>query len=119
MLVKLKFQEKISVLKTGLLRGSQYSILSLNLYDRGAKVTATELLLLSTRIHPLPKAYNFLSLIALRENSQGKAAEFLEQSLQLDDKQARVHGGLGTYLNPCYSYNQRLSGYRRFRDPIA
>ncbi len=79
---------------------NQYSILSLNLYDRGAKVTATELLLLSTRIHPLPKAYNFLSLIALRENSQGKAAEFLEQSLQLDDKQARVHGGLGQILAP-------------------
>ena len=77
---------------------NQFSILSLNLYNRGAKVTATELLLLSTRIHPLPKAYNFLSLIAVRENNHGKAAEFLEQSLQLDDKQARVHGGLGQIL---------------------
>ncbi len=79
---------------------NQYSILSLNLYDRGAKVTAAELLSLSIRIHPLPKAYNFLSHIALRENSHENAAKFLELSLKLDDKQARVHGGLGQILAP-------------------
>ena len=77
---------------------NQYSILSRNLYDRGAKVTATKLLLLSIRIHPLPKAFNSLSLIAFREDNHEKAAEFLEQSLQLDDKQAWVHGGLGQIL---------------------
>ena len=99
----------LSVLEEGALKASpstsdtswlanQYSIISLNLYERGAKVTAAELLLLSIRIHPLPKAYNFLSHIALRENSHEIAAEFLEQSLKLDDNQARVHGGLGQIL---------------------
>ena len=74
---------------------NQYSSLAMDLYDRGEKVAATRLLLLSTRIHPLPKAYNLLAHIEILENSFEKAAEFMERSLLLDDKQARVHGGLG------------------------
>ena len=41
------------------------------------------------------QAYNFLAHIEIRENSFEKAAEFMERSLLLDDKQARVHAGLG------------------------
>ena len=72
-----------------------YSSLAMDLYDRGERIAATKLLLLSTRIHPLPKTYNSLGHIEIRENSFEKAAEFMERSLLLDDKQARVHGGLG------------------------
>ena len=76
----------------------QYLLLALDLDNRGQKEEATSVSLLSTRIHPLSPAYNYLSFIALRESNQEKAAGFLEQSLKLDDRQAPVHAGLGQIL---------------------
>ena len=71
------------------------SCLALNLYNRGEKEAATRVFLLSTLIHPLPKAYNYLSQIAFEKKRYDKAAELLEQSLELDDKQARANAVLG------------------------
>ena len=77
------------------LLADQYFLLAMNLYDRGEREAAANLSLLSTRIHPLSKVFNFLSVIAFNEKSYEKAAEFFEKSLQLDEKQAIVHAGLG------------------------
>ena len=56
---------------------------------------AAEVLLLSTRLHPLPLAYNRLAKGALDRQDYEQAAEYLEQSLQLDPDQAGVHATLG------------------------
>ena len=52
-------------------------------------------LLLSTRIHPIPLAYNRLSGEALGRKDYEQSAEYLKQSLQLDPNQAGAHATLG------------------------
>ena len=72
-----------------------YIILANRLYDRQEKEDAAKVLLLSTQIHPLPMAYNFLANITLQREDYKQAAGYFEQSLQLDDKQADVHATIG------------------------
>ena len=80
-----------------------YIALAHRLYNRQAIEDAAKILLLSTRIHPLPVAYNSLANIALQEADYKQAVAYLEQSLQLDDKQAKEHAAVGKitarYLN--------------------
>ena len=56
---------------------------------------AAEVLLLSTRLHPLPLAWNRLAKYALASQDYGQAAEYLKQSLRLNPDQAGVHATLG------------------------
>ena len=56
---------------------------------------AVEVLLMSTRLHPMPLAYNRLSKEALEREDYEQAAGYLEQSLRLDPDQAGVHATLG------------------------
>ena len=56
---------------------------------------AVEVLLMSTRLHPMPLAYNRLSKEALEREDYEQSAEYLEQSLRLDPDQAGVHATLG------------------------
>lgn len=56
---------------------------------------AVEVLLLSTRLHPMPLAYNRLAKGALARKDYDQSAEYLERSLQLDPEQAGVHATLG------------------------
>ena len=80
-----------------------YIALASRLYNRQAIEDAAKIFLLSTQIHPLPQAYNFLANIALQEEDYKQAVAYFEQSLQLDDKQAREHAAVGKitarYLN--------------------
>ena len=72
-----------------------YIDLARRLYDHQKKENAAKVLFLSTQIHPLPMAYNFLANIAVEGENYKQAAEYFEQSLQLDDKQADVHATVG------------------------
>ncbi|MCY3868277.1 MAG: glycosyltransferase family 39 protein [Gemmatimonadetes bacterium] len=72
-----------------------YIALVYRLYERQKKQEAAKVLLLSTQIHPLPMAYNFLANIAVEGEDYKQAVGHLEQSLQLDDKQADVHAAVG------------------------
>ncbi|MCY3739264.1 MAG: glycosyltransferase family 39 protein [Gemmatimonadaceae bacterium] len=56
---------------------------------------ADEVLLMATRLHPLPGAYNRLARGALEKEHYGPAAEYLQQSLRLNPEQAGVHATLG------------------------
>ena len=80
-----------------------YLSLASRLYNRQAIEDAAKIYSLSIQIHPLPLAYNFLANIALQRKDYKKAVEYLEQSLQLDDKQAKEHAAVGKitarYLN--------------------
>ena len=80
-----------------------YIALARRLYNRQTMEDAAKIFSLSTRIHPLPAAYNFLANIALQREDYKQAVEYLEQSLQLDDKQAKEHAAVGKitarYLN--------------------
>ncbi|MDE2800795.1 MAG: hypothetical protein OXI94_19180, partial [Gemmatimonadota bacterium] len=72
-----------------------YIVLAYRLYNRQEKEEAAKVLLFSTRIHPLPVAYNSLANIAVEGEDYKQAVEYLDQSLQLDDKQAGVHADVG------------------------
>ena len=72
-----------------------YIVLAYRLYHRQEKEEAAKVFLFSTRIHPLPVAYNSLASIAVEGEDYKQAVEYLEQSLQLDDKQAGVHADVG------------------------
>ncbi len=72
-----------------------YIVLAYHLYDRQEKEEAAKVILLSTQIHPLPMAYNFLANIAVVEEDYKQAVGYFEQSLQIDDKQAEVHATIG------------------------
>ena len=72
-----------------------YIVLAYRLYNRQEKADAAKVLFLSTQIHPLPQAYNFLANIALQGEDYKQAVEYFEQSLQIDDKQADVHAAIG------------------------
>ena len=72
-----------------------YMVLASHLYERQEEEEAAKVFLLSTQIHPLPLAYNFLANIALHGEDYKQAAGYFEQSLQLDDKQADVHAAAG------------------------
>jgi len=72
-----------------------YMVLAFRLYERQEEEEAAKVFLLSTQIHPLPTAYNFLANIALHGEDYKQAAGYFEQSLQLDDKQADVHATIG------------------------
>jgi tetratricopeptide (TPR) repeat protein len=80
-----------------------YIALARRLYNRQAIEDAVKIFLLSTRIHPLPQAYNFLAHIAIQREDYKQAVAYFEQSLQLDDKQAKEHAAVGKitarYLN--------------------
>ena len=73
------------------------------LYDLQEMEDAAKVFLLSTQIHPLPLAYNFLAHIAFQGEDYKQAVGYFEQSLQLDDKQANIHADVGKitarYLN--------------------
>ena len=56
---------------------------------------AAKVLLLSTRLHPIPLAYNRLATGAIERKDYEQSAEYLEQSLRLDPNQASVHATLG------------------------
>ena len=72
-----------------------YIVLASHLYKRQEKENAAKVLLFSTRIHPLPMAYNFLANIAIEGKDYKQAAGYFEHSLQIDDKQADVHAAIG------------------------
>ncbi|MDE2700572.1 MAG: hypothetical protein OXI23_17005, partial [Gemmatimonadota bacterium] len=72
-----------------------YIALAYRLYERQEKEEAAKVLLYSTRIHPLPLAYNFLANIAVEGEDYKQALGYFEQSLQLDDKQANAHAAAG------------------------
>ncbi|MYD60206.1 MAG: phospholipid carrier-dependent glycosyltransferase [Gemmatimonadetes bacterium] len=72
-----------------------YIALAFRLYERQEKEEAAKVLLYSTRIHPLPLAYNFLANIAVEGEDYKQALGYFEQSLQLDDKQANAHAAAG------------------------
>lgn len=72
-----------------------YIALAYRLYNRQKKADAAKVLFLSTQIHPLPMAYNFLANIAIKGKDYKQAVEYFEQSLQIDDKQADVHAAIG------------------------
>ena len=50
---------------------------------------------MSTRLHPMPLAYNRLAREALEREDYEQSAEYLQQSLRLDPDQAGVHATLG------------------------
>ena len=56
---------------------------------------AAEVLLMSTRLHPMPLAYNRLAEGAIEREDYEQAAEHLQQSLRLNPDQAGVHATLG------------------------
>ncbi|MXZ10162.1 MAG: tetratricopeptide repeat protein [Gemmatimonadetes bacterium] len=72
-----------------------YIVLAYSLYERQEEEEAAKVFLFSTQIHPLPLAYNSLANIALQGEDYKQAAGYIEQSLQLDDKQAGVHATIG------------------------
>ena len=72
-----------------------YIDLAERLYNRQAIEDAAKIFSLSTQIHPLPMAYNFLANIAVEEEDYKQAVEYLEQSLKLNDKQAKEHAAIG------------------------
>ncbi|MDE2954019.1 MAG: glycosyltransferase family 39 protein [Gemmatimonadota bacterium] len=80
-----------------------YLSLASRLYNRQTIEDAAKIFSLSTQIHPLPLAYNFLANIALQREDYKQAVAYFEQSLQLDDKQAKEHAAVGKitarYLN--------------------
>ena len=63
--------------------------------DLELKQEAVEVLLMSTRLHPMPLAYNRLAREALAREEFELSADYLEQSLRLDPDQAGVHATLG------------------------
>ena len=56
---------------------------------------ATKVLLMSTRLHPMPLAYNRLGIGALEKEDYEQSAVYLRRSLELDANQARIHAALG------------------------
>ena len=63
--------------------------------DLELKHEAVEVLLMSTRLHPMPLAYNRLAGGALEREDYERSAQYLEHSLLLDPGQANVHATLG------------------------
>ena len=74
---------------------------------------AAKVLLLSTRLHPIPLAYNRLATGAIERKDYEQSAEYLEQSLRLDPNQASVHATLGQIATETGDSDTALHHFKR------